>query len=137
MRALLCVVAIGFGCGSKDQEPPKAEKEPAAEMAKQVEEGVERARQDADAAMQAVQKLQGDADALAQRMGAAVDALANAQNDADRESAKAALQSLQKEKAELDTRIAEAKAKAARAERLKGVKISKECLGNPLAKGCQ
>jgi hypothetical protein len=36
----------------------------------------------------------------------------------------------------MEQRIAEAKAAAARAERKKGVKISKECQDNPLAKGC-
>ena len=61
---------------------------------------------------------------------------ADAQNDADRASAKARLIKLQQEQAEMKQRAAEARAAAERAERKKGVKISKECLDNPLAKGC-
>jgi len=36
----------------------------------------------------------------------------------------------------MEKRIQEARNAAAKAERAKGVHISKECLDNPLAKGC-
>ena len=36
----------------------------------------------------------------------------------------------------MEARIAAAKAAAAHAERVKGVKISQKCLDNPLAAGC-
>lgn len=60
-----------------------------------------------------------------------------AQNDADRAAAKAKLEALRKERAEMDARIAAAKAAASKAQRKQGAKISKECLDNPLAKGCE
>ena len=142
MRSLVCVVVIALGCGNK-KEAPTAEKEPVTapvtreSEAKLAEQQAEQARKDADAAHEVVARLQRDADALAQRVDAAVDALANAQNDADRQSASAALKALQTERAEFEARMGEAKAKAARAERMRGVKISKECLDNPLSAGCQ
>jgi hypothetical protein len=64
------------------------------------------------------------------------DVVGAAQNDADREAAKAKLQALRKQKSEAAQRIDGAKAAAAKAERVKGVKISKECMDNPLARGC-
>ena len=91
---------------------------------------------DAKEAQEAVEVLQKDAEAMSKKVDTAVDALASAQSQADRDAAKSKLDQLRREKYEMDQRIAEAKAKAARAERLKGVKISKECLDNPLAKGC-
>jgi hypothetical protein len=67
---------------------------------------------------------------------AAVVAVTEAKSEADREAAKARLQELQKQKTDLDTQLAAAKAEGEKAQRLKGVKISKECQDNPLAKGC-
>jgi chromosome segregation ATPase len=81
----------------------------------------------------AVQTKLGELDA---HVSAAVDAVAAAQTQTDRDALVAKLASLQREKAELEAKMAEAKASAARAERMKGVHISKECLDNPLAKGC-
>ena len=75
-------------------------------------------------------------DDLDTKVTAAVTAVADAQNDADRAGAKAKLIALQREQAEMKQRAAAAKAAAERAERQKGVKISKECMDNPLAKGC-
>jgi len=77
-----------------------------------------------------------DLDELDRKIGAAVTAVADAQSDADRARAKAQLAALQKEQSELKQRAADARAAAARADRLKGTKISKECMDNPLAKGC-
>jgi hypothetical protein len=62
--------------------------------------------------------------------------LENAQVDADREAARRKLQQLQREKAEQNQRVAAAKDAAAKAERKQGVNISKECMENPLARGC-
>jgi hypothetical protein len=108
-----------------------------AEVAKvKAEQIAIQATKDAKEAQEAVDRLQKDAEAMSKKVDTAVDALASAQSQADRDSAKAKLDQLRREKYEMDQRIAEAKAKAARAERLKGVKISKECLDNPLAKGC-
>lgn len=52
-----------------------------------------------------------------------------------RAEAKSKVPALQKEKAELEALIQQ-KEEGAKAERLKGVDVSKECLENPLAKGC-
>ena len=62
--------------------------------------------------------------------------LASAQTDADRRAAQANLDKLRQQKFEMEKRIQEAKNAAAKAERVKGVHLSKECLDNPLAKGC-
>ena len=75
--------------------------------------------------------------ALDDKVSQAVTAVVEAQNDADRAAAKAKLSALQREKADLEAQVAAAKAAAARAERMKGVHVSPECLANPLAKGCE
>jgi hypothetical protein len=105
--------------------------------ANQAELQAEQAMKDAKEAAEKVQKLAVDLDAMNEKVSSAVTAVVDAQNDADRAAAKVKLQALQKEKAELEQRIAEAKAASDRAERSKGVHVSKECLDNPLAKGCQ
>jgi hypothetical protein len=108
-----------------------------AEEAKtKAEEIAARAAKDAKEGKEVVERLQKDVEVIAKRVDEAVDGLTGAQSQADRDAAKARLDQLRREQAELDARLAEAKSKAARAERLKGVKISKECLDNPLAKGC-
>ena len=43
---------------------------------------------------------------------------------------------LREQKKDMENRIARAKAAAAKADRAKGLHLSKECLENPLAKGC-
>ncbi|MFT3699308.1 MAG: hypothetical protein QM831_39535 [Kofleriaceae bacterium] len=83
-----------------------------------------------------VEKLSNDLIDLGKRVDKATDALAAAQNDADRQAARAKLDQLRKERADMEERIAQAKAAAAKAERNKGIHQSKECLDNPLAKGC-
>ena len=75
-------------------------------------------------------------DELDTKVAGAVSAVTDAQNDADRASAKAKLVALQREQYEMKQRAKDAKAAADLAERKKGVKISKECMENPLAKGC-
>jgi hypothetical protein len=96
----------------------------------------EQAVKDADEAKEKVEKLSADLADLDKKLSGAVDNVIAAQNDADRAGAKAKLVALQKEKADMEARIAAAKAAAAKAERAKGVKVSKECQDNPLAKGC-
>jgi hypothetical protein len=92
--------------------------------------------QEADDAKARVEKLMGDLDALDVRVSAAVSEVVDAQSDAQRSTATSRLKMLQKEKAELEMMIARARSDAERAERAKGTKISKECIDNPLAKGC-
>ena len=59
----------------------------------------------------------------------------NGDPDADREAATAKLDVLRKQ-AQMQERTATAKDSAAKAERKKGIKISQECMNNPLARGC-
>jgi predicted nucleic acid-binding Zn-ribbon protein len=77
-----------------------------------------------------------DLSALDDKISKAVDAVASAQTDAEGTRTTLELRQLRKEKVDLEAKLAAAKAAAARAERAKGVHISKECLDNPLAKGC-
>ncbi|HTJ41249.1 MAG TPA: AgmX/PglI C-terminal domain-containing protein [Kofleriaceae bacterium] len=62
---------------------------------------------------------------------------ANPNEEAERLEAEEKLAQLQKERSDMEAREEEAKAAAERVERKKGVTISKECLDNPLAKGCE
>jgi chromosome segregation ATPase len=103
---------------------------------KKAEEHATQSVEEAREAQAIVERLEQDATDLQKRMTEATDAVVGAQSQADRDAAKAKLDQLQKEKAEIDARIATAKANAARAERKKGATISKECLDNPLAKDC-
>jgi chromosome segregation ATPase len=91
---------------------------------------------DAKAAADNVGKLQGELDDLAKRVDQAIQEVTAAKSKTDVDAVKAKLSQLQAERAELEGKVAAAKAAAARAERTKGVQISPECLKNPLAKGC-
>jgi hypothetical protein len=103
---------------------------------KKAEAEAAQAVHDANDAKEKLEKITKDLDDLNDKVSTAVNAVADAQNDADRASAKAKLVALQKEQFEMKQRAADAKAAAEKAERRKGVKVSKECLDNPLAKGC-
>lgn len=87
-------------------------------------------------AQERVEKLMRDLEDLDKRVTTAVDSVVAAQNDVDRANAKAKLEQLRKDKAEMDARLAAAKAAAAKARRSRASTISKECQDNPLAKGC-
>lgn len=95
------------------------------------------AEREANAARATVDQLQKELAAFTERVNAGVDAVASAQNDADRAAAKAKLAALMKEKAELEARLAGAGPRVINPDRMKGVTLSKECLANPLANGCQ
>jgi hypothetical protein len=96
-----------------------------------------RASVDAKAAADQVKALQTEREALQNEIDAAVQAVANATNDAERSTATTALRAAQTKKADLEARLAAATAKATAAERAKGVHVSQECLDNPLAPNCQ
>jgi hypothetical protein len=129
--ALVAAVALIFFAIQKmnqSEEDTKAKKA--------AEEIADKAAKDAKDAQDKVAKLSSDLIDLGHRVDQATDALASAQNDADRSAARSRLDQLRKERAEMEQHIADAKAAAAKAERAKGVHVSKECLDNPLAKGC-
>jgi hypothetical protein len=94
------------------------------------------AADDADEAKARVESLVTELDADNRQVAAAVDAVVNATTDRARADAQAALQSLQTTKTELEAKIAQARAAAAKTERAKGGHVSPECLANPLAAGC-
>lgn len=96
----------------------------------------DQAMKDAEAAKQTVDKVAHDLDDLNAKINSAIDALASAQNDADRAVARAKLAALQQEQSETKVRVEAAKADADKAQRAKGVHVSKQCMDNPLAKGC-
>ena len=129
--ALVAAVGMIFFAIRSRSESEEAEKAKA-----RAEEIAKQAVKDAEEAQQKVERLAADLADLDKKVSAAVDSVVSAQNDADRAGATAKLKQLQKDKYEMEARIAEAKAIAARKERLKGAKISAECKANPLAKGC-
>jgi hypothetical protein len=112
------------------------ESDAAGEAKRKAEAAAAQAVKDAQDAKDKLDTIMKQLDDLDTKVGQAVSAVADAQNDADRASAKAKLIALQKEQYEMKQRAAAARAAADKAERLKGVKISKECMDNPLAKGC-
>jgi hypothetical protein len=107
---------------------------------RKVAEAAERDKQIAEKAaadaVEKVERLQRDLEDMDKRVGAAVDSVVAAKDEADRNSATQKLAKLRQEKAEMERRIAEAKAAAALAKRKQGSKVSAECQNNPLAKGC-
>lgn len=129
--ALVAAVGLVFFAIQRMNESEKSkENEKAAQMEADV------AKKSAADAQEKVERLAKDLADLDQKLGAAVDGVVAAQTDADRSAAKGKLEALRREKYEMEQRIAEAKTAAARAERKKGFKVSKECEANPLAKGC-
>jgi len=70
------------------------------------------------------------------RLNAADQALRAAQTDADRRRAQDALDKLRQGKLEMERRLKAAQDAADKRQREKGFHPSKECMDNPLAKGC-
>jgi hypothetical protein len=66
----------------------------------------------------------------------AVTSVAEASTETDRTAASDRLRKLQAERAEMAIRVAAARAAVEKAQRMKAVHVTKECLDNPLAKGC-
>lgn len=148
MRTLAIVLFVA-ACGGSSAKPsgptPSNTAEPAPATATPTRDAeletaqryAAEALKDAAEAMERVEALSRDLDAFAVKLDAAINDVTSAQNDADRKAATEKLRALQNERAEMKARIAAAKAAAARAERRKGSVVSKECMNNPLAKGCE
>jgi len=83
-----------------------------------------------------VEKFQRDLDEMDSKVTKAVADVAAAKDASDIKLAQNRLMELQREQAEMKQRVAAAKAAAEKAERNKGLHVSKECMDNPLAKGC-
>jgi uncharacterized protein YqfA (UPF0365 family) len=133
VTGLALVAAVGLIFFALQRKRESDEANAAKERAEEV---TRKAVQEAKDAQEKVEKLSNDLADLDKKVNSAVDAVMTAQNDADRNSARANLEKLRREKFEMEQRIQAARAAAAKAERAKGVHLSKECLENPLAKGC-
>jgi hypothetical protein len=130
MKKIIAVLVLAFAaCGKDDLRDLERDRAAAENRAREAERAAEEA-------MMKVEKLERDSMELDKKVQSATDAVIAAQTDADRESAKAKLEALRKERAKFDRDVAEAKAAAAKAKRIQGRSISKECQDNPLAKGC-
>ncbi|HEU0034349.1 MAG TPA: hypothetical protein VFQ53_27190 [Kofleriaceae bacterium] len=124
---IIAIVLVVKYSGQSDEDQEKARQ---AEIAKK------KAEEAADQAVALVDKLQRDLQDMDKKVSQAVDSVVAAQTDADRKAANDKLKALQKEKWEMEQRIAAAKEAAAKAKRKQGFTVSKECQENPLAKGC-
>ena len=144
LLALCVVVACGNGdskeaakdngpaLGAHKESTPSAEEQQvlAAQAAK--EAAVKRAA----AARARLDQIEHELEELEKAVDAAVQQTVDAKNAAELATAKQNLQQLQASEAALKARAAQAQADAAAATRAQGVRISKECMDNPLAKGC-
>jgi hypothetical protein len=106
------------------------------ELEAKAKAAAQQANDQAKAAMNSLIAAQQALKANMEEVDLAVNDLASATNDAAREKAKLALEAVRANKAELEAKIAQYKADAAKAARETGVHISKECQDNPLAAGC-
>lgn len=124
------IVAIVLIINAKSSEEKANEEKTQAQIDK------DKAIKAAEEAQKKVDELTRDLADQDRKVQVAVDDVVKAQSDADRATAKANLDRLRQEKADYERRLAEARAAAERAKRLKGATINEECKNNPLAKGC-
>jgi septal ring factor EnvC (AmiA/AmiB activator) len=96
----------------------------------------DQAVKDARDVREKVDRIEHDLQDLDAKVKTAVDTVVAAQNDADRAGASAKLGELQREKAEMEARLAAARAAAERARRSPVLRVDPKCVDNPLAKGC-
>jgi hypothetical protein len=147
--AMVATLLVGFGGGCKGDE----DRERAAQARRVAEQARVRAEQARAAAEQAAAQAEvaarqlreagervhrlklsmNDARAAQNRL---TDLVMSATTDVERAAAAAKLDVARQRVSELETKLAEAEAAVERAERLQGIHVTKECLENPLAKGC-
>lgn len=106
------------------------------QLALRAQHDAEAAVAQAQAAVEKVEQLEHDVQEQNRQLSNARSRLNGAQTDADRRVAQPILDKLLHQKLELDQRIG-ARRLAAEKARTTCLHISKECLDNPLAKGCQ
>jgi predicted nucleic acid-binding Zn-ribbon protein len=143
MRRTALVFVVAAACSGSQ---PAAKPDPAAASQSELQlklqaaqTEAEQARYEARAAQEKLEKIEHDLDDLTAKVDGAVNSIMAAQNDADRAAASSKLQALQKEQAEMKARIRDARDAAEKADKKKSqntVQMSKECMDNPLAKGC-
>lgn len=83
-----------------------------------------------------LQRIEQDRAKVKLELDAYIEEVSSAKTKDERDKAEQIALQMKEMVALLDERIDEAKAEVAKAKRRKGVTISKECLDNPLAKGC-
>jgi chromosome segregation ATPase len=131
------VVVLLIGC-SGEAVLKQVEADMKAEEAR-LQMEVERLRaadREAREAKAQIERLQQDLAETDHEVAAAIDAVVAAQTQADRDSAMAKLDTVRREKAQLESTMAAKKAALDKAKRTQPRELSRECLDNPLAKGC-
>ncbi len=123
-------------CGIVAAADLMAEREAAVGAKQKAEDVARTAVKEAQEARESVAVLERQVSELIVQINTVIAQIDAAKTEADRVTAKQTLATLQRQQAELQQRIAEAKTKAAKSERAKGAKISRECLENPLTPGC-
>jgi hypothetical protein len=126
---VIAFAVLAASCGGNSDEAQRAAKEQAERVAKQ-------AVQEAQAAQDRVDQLAREIREQDQQLADAEAAVRNAQTDEERKAAQLKLDKLRQQRIEIEKRIHKEKLAADKSERAKGVHLSKECLENPLAKGC-
>ena len=96
----------------------------------------EKAQADAKTAADEYDKVHKALEEQQAKLDEAIKMVADAKTEAALAAAQAKLLDLQKQRAAAQADVAAAKQAAEQAARAQGVHISKECLDNPLAKGC-
>jgi len=135
IRPVCFAIALALAaCGN--QATTGSDGSGAANVAADIENAAKAAQQAAREASDKVTELTKAHDDLMKQIDKAVDDSVSATSDADRTAAKELLDKLRKAKVDLDAQLAGAGEAAARLQRAAGVHIRKECLDNPLAKGC-
>lgn len=129
--SVLAMLLAGPGC--KDSKPSAREKA-AAEAPS--ETSMAKTAKDAEEAKTKLETAVRELDELNAKVTAALTALTDAKTDADRAATKAQLWQLQKDQTDLKQRVDTARRAAEAVQRPTDVKLSKECVDNPLAKGC-
>ena len=129
MRAIALGLLLAIGC---DKGGPTKE-----ELARQKAEAEsEQAVKDAEQAKAKLEQWIKVIDDLDAKIAAAINKVAEAQSDDERAAAQAELKKLREDREALVREAAAARAAKQVLERRQGLPISKECMDNPLAKGC-
>lgn len=132
--AVACVaVLVTGGLYSFAQHRRRVEAEAALVQAQTARAEALRAQAEARAAQERVDQLSRSPRELDARTAAAIEALASAQTEAERRAARIELDHAIQQKREIEQRM---RTERPPIRRTGAIRISKECLDNPLARGC-
>jgi colicin import membrane protein len=130
--AVIIAIPVAFwALGGKDEA-----KEEQAKVEAEAKAKVEAAEKEKRELAQKVDELTKEVEKINESSTVVMNAARAAQKESDRLAALDKLAKLDQERRDVQRRLAEAQAAAARAERLRGASVSKACQDNPLAKGC-